>query len=87
MKHLDWDQEAGLTRATFIHVPQIGLVPVGEDVAQGTLDEMVSRYLEIPEEEQLMMAITIAGGFHVDGPEIAALADLRRRQRDTPWDS
>jgi len=79
MKHLDWDQDAGLSRSVF---GDGWALPMGEDVAQGTLHDMVSRYLEFPEAERSMMTITIDGGFHMDGVEIEYLA--KRRQRERP---
>ena len=54
---------------------------MGEDVAQGTLYDMVSRYLEFSEAERSMMTITIDGGFHMDGVEIEYLAKRRQRER------
>ena len=87
MKDLNWDQEAGLSRISFSNELDGWPFPMGEDVAQGTLREMLSLYLEFTEDERSRMTITIAGGFHVDGCEIDALVNLSRRQRGTPWDS
>lgn len=78
MKDLDWDQEAGLSRGV---VSDGWPLPMGEDVAQGTLEEMVRRYLEFPEAERSAMSITIDGGFHLDGIEIDFLAKRWRRER------
>jgi hypothetical protein len=81
MGDLFWDQEAGLSRT--VMVDELGGWPfaMGEDIAQGTLEEMLDRYLGLSDEERPRMTITISGGFHLEGHEIDALAARRRRER------
>ena len=80
MGDLFWNLKAELTRT--IIFDEFGGWPfsMGDDVAQGTLAEMLDRYLDFPEEERSRMTITTASGFRLEGREIDALVARRRRE-------
>jgi hypothetical protein len=82
MVDLFWSLRAELSRT--IIFDELGGWPfsMGDDVANGTLAEMLDRYLDFPEEERSRLTITTASGFRLKGKEIDAL--VARRLREMP---
>jgi hypothetical protein len=80
MGDLFWSLKAELSRT--ITFDELGGWPfsMDDDVAHGTLAEMLDRYLGFPEEERARLTITTASGFRLEGREIDALVARRRRE-------
>ncbi|WP_175488134.1 hypothetical protein [Sphingomonas sp. NFR04] len=80
MNDLFWKLKAELSRT--IIFDGLGGWPfsMGDDIAKGTVAEMLDKYLEFPEEERSRMMITTASGFRLEGEEIDALVARRRRE-------
>jgi hypothetical protein len=82
MGDLFWSLKAELSRT--IIFDELGGWPfsMGDDIANGTLAEMLDRYLDFPEEERSRLTITTATGFRLEGEEIDSL--VVRRLREMP---
>ncbi len=77
MAELDWQQWAQLIKVNLIALGEGHRQTSGKLLGQGSLDEVLKVFSALADGEKAKSRLEIAGGFHLDGAEIADLVRIR----------